>query len=231
MAFKQKPLKQEEFSMKIIEDLGQEKASEQSNKATRYAIFECNECKKHFKARATGSVARSQTTCKNCTLSDDTHYKDPLYAIWNGIKQRCYSPKRKDYHKYGGIGVTMCDEWKNDARKFINFCKQNGWNSELVVDKDIKCRELGIYPTIYSPQTISFITTQKNAEEANAKEVYQYTKDKQFVAKHASCTEASKLFGGSKSSIANACRGLTKSSYGFIWTYDPIYIINSPYMQ
>ena len=30
-----------------------------------------------------------------------------LYGIWNGIKSRCYNPKRESYKNYGARGITM----------------------------------------------------------------------------------------------------------------------------
>lgn len=38
--------------------------------------------------------------------------------IWRGIKDRCYNPNRPEYPLYGGRGITMCDEWKNDFTAF-----------------------------------------------------------------------------------------------------------------
>ena len=219
---KTKPLKQEEFSMKIIEDLGTISLNENSSKKSRYAIFECNECKKHFRARATGLTARNQNVCRECTLSKDQLYTHPLYAIWNGIKQRCYSEKRKDFHKYGGIGVTMSEEFKNSSEAFINFCLENGWNENLVVDKDIKSRELEIYPAVYSRETLSFISIQENAEEANGKEVLKYSLDEELLETFSSATNAALSLGktkAAKSSIANCCRGITHTAFGFKWKY------------
>lgn len=220
---KMKPLNQSEYTMKIIKDLGMTTANENTTSTGRYAIFECTKCSKHFKARCGGSVAKAQTTCHECTLNPLETTKHPLYAIWNGIKQRCYSPKRKDYCKYGAKGVTMCDEWKNNPQSFIDWCIENGWNNSLVVDKDIKCRELNIYPAIYSPKTITFITTQENSEEANAKEVNQFNIDGNFIAKHISCVKAAASVGktgkNAKSSIANCCRGVSKTAFGFKWEY------------
>jgi hypothetical protein len=219
MAFKQQPLKQEDYNMKIIKDLGKTTANKNTTNFARYAIFECNSCKKHFKARCGGSAAKKQSTCYECTRNYKETTKHPLYAIWNGIKQRCYSKKRKDYHKYGGIGVTMADYWINDAQGFIDWCLENGWNKDLVVDKDIKSRILNIDPPIYSKDTISFISVQKNAEEANAKTVLQFDLDGNLLNEFVSTVEAAKAVGTGKSSIANACRGTTKTSMGFKWKY------------
>lgn len=219
---KQQKLIQSDYKMKIIKDLGRTTANESTTSMARYAIFECCSCKKHFKARCGGNSAKNQETCKQCTLSEDQLYKHPLYAIWNGIIQRCYSEKRKDYNRYGGIGVTVHSDWKDNSELFIKWCLENGWNKELVVDKDIKSRELGISPTIYSPETISFITTQQNAEEANAKIVLQYTLDDELINEFKSNTIAALFLGknkSSKSSIANCARGIQKTAFGFKWKY------------
>lgn len=219
MAFKQQPLKQEDFTMKIVKDLGKTTATEFTTHLARYAIFECTECNTHFKARAEGTSAKKQKLCQECTRDPNQYYKHPLYAIWNGIKQRCYSPKRKDYNRYGGIGITMCDEWINSAPTFIEWCLANGWDTSSVVDKDIKCRQLAISPAIYSPDTITFITAQENAEEANAKVVQQFTEDGTLIAEFPSTVKAAASVGVVKSSIANCCRGINKTCKSFVWKY------------
>lgn len=39
-------------------------------------------------------------------LSDQTEQR-----IWSDMKRRCYDPSRKDYHRYGGRGISVCDRW------------------------------------------------------------------------------------------------------------------------
>lgn len=36
------------------------------------------------------------------------------------MKARCYNPKTRAYHRYGGRGIFVCDEWLNSFSKFIN---------------------------------------------------------------------------------------------------------------
>lgn len=43
------------------------------------------------------------------------------YAIWTGIKDRCFNPESKLYPKYGGRGVVMCEEWRDDFLAFYRF--------------------------------------------------------------------------------------------------------------
>lgn len=42
------------------------------------------------------------------------------YRIWSGAKARCSNPKLKSYKDYGGRGIFMCDEWKNDFSLFLH---------------------------------------------------------------------------------------------------------------
>ena len=46
----------------------------------------------------------------------------PLYSRWKCMKSRCYSKTDKDYHNYGGRGITFCDEWAD----FENFLRDMG---------------------------------------------------------------------------------------------------------
>lgn len=43
----------------------------------------------------------------------------PLYSTWKGMKQRCYNPRDVNYKYYGGRGITVCEEWHETPRKFI----------------------------------------------------------------------------------------------------------------
>lgn len=57
-----------------------------------------------------------------------------LYKIWDGIYQRCYNPNQKDYNRYGGRGVVLCDEWK-DSTTFMRWAVNNGYNDTLSIDR------------------------------------------------------------------------------------------------
>jgi hypothetical protein len=34
-----------------------------------------------------------------------------LYSIWKSMMARCYNPNDRGYHRYGGRGIKVCDEW------------------------------------------------------------------------------------------------------------------------
>jgi hypothetical protein len=43
----------------------------------------------------------------------------PEYTIWHNMMARCYKPKSTYFHNYGGRGISVCDEWRNDYKAFL----------------------------------------------------------------------------------------------------------------
>ena len=61
--------------------------------------------------------------------------KTRLYFVWGAIKKRCYKQNNPGYKNYGGRGIKMCDEWKNDYVKFRDWAKNNGYKENLTIDR------------------------------------------------------------------------------------------------
>lgn len=59
----------------------------------------------------------------------------PLYSTWYGMKQRCYYKKAIKYKNYGGRGIQVCDEWRNDPKAFCDWAIANGWEKGLSLDR------------------------------------------------------------------------------------------------
>jgi len=57
-----------------------------------------------------------------------------IYTIWALMKARCSNPKRKEYHRYGGRNIKVCNEWL-DSAKFIEWSINNGYSDELTLDR------------------------------------------------------------------------------------------------
>jgi len=60
---------------------------------------------------------------------------DRLYTIWIGMKQRCYYAKHKQFKHYGGRGITVCDEWKDDFQAFHDWSTSHGYSNNLTIDR------------------------------------------------------------------------------------------------
>ena len=59
----------------------------------------------------------------------------PLYTIWSGMVQRCHNKNASNYYRYGGKGISVCSEWKNDFKKFYDWAIGNGYAEGLSIDR------------------------------------------------------------------------------------------------
>lgn len=77
--------------------------------------------------------------CKGCASkrSNTKHglYFTRLHRIWGGMKQRCKNPNHCAYHRYGGRGITICEEWANDFQAFYDWAMANGYKNDLTLDR------------------------------------------------------------------------------------------------
>ena len=99
-----------ETSMKLIKDLGLRYPTKNSKQKKRYAIFECDNCKKHIKRDIATVERRKQKYCLSCSRiidpSKKTHGKSqtPTYKIWKAMRARCSTVKKYE-------GITVCKRW------------------------------------------------------------------------------------------------------------------------
>lgn len=70
-------------------------------------------------------------------ISRSTHHmtETRIYREWCGIKRRCYNKNDSEYHNYGGRGIIMCEEWKNNFVPFYQWAIENGYDDSLSIDR------------------------------------------------------------------------------------------------
>lgn len=51
-----------------------------------------------------------------------------LYSKYCGMKERCYNKNYKYYHRYGGRGIKICDEWLESFQSFVDWAYKNGYD-------------------------------------------------------------------------------------------------------
>lgn len=152
----------------LIKDKDKRRSSE---RVLQKALYKCR-CgveKEHIMT----SIRNGQSLSCGCYSAEQTskravrhgYHSHPAYRVWAHLKRRCYNVKAKEYPNYGGRGVEVCDEWKNNPGKFVEWAIQNGWAKGLDIDKDIKAKELGLDPLLYSPEMCQFVTRRHNLSE------------------------------------------------------------------
>ena len=126
----------------LIKDLGMMFETEGSKRKRIFGMYKCGFCGTEFKAN-TQSILRGGTRSCGCYKKritgelSKTHglSNTRLNRIWRNIKYRTSNPKNKQYNYYGGRGITICDEWKNDFMSFYNWAMSNGYSDELSIDR------------------------------------------------------------------------------------------------
>lgn len=51
------------------------------------------------------------------------------------MKQRCSNPNRKEWPNYGGRGIVVCDEWREDYAAFREWALGSGYADHLDIDR------------------------------------------------------------------------------------------------
>lgn len=62
-----------------------------------------------------------QVTCAVCIkkLAKAIPMRTPTQRSWDRMKQRCNDPNRREYPRYGGAGITVCERWNNSFEAFL----------------------------------------------------------------------------------------------------------------
>lgn len=125
--------------MKLIKKLGRRTNKTGPNKQS-YGLFLCPYCSKEVER-----PLRDGKICKSCGCAHDKlvgkanikhgDSKSRLHYIWNNMKQRCYNKNDNAYKHYGGRGIKVCNEWKNDYVKFRDWALENGYKDNLEIDR------------------------------------------------------------------------------------------------
>ena len=104
-----------------------------------------------------------------------------LNRIYTNMKSRCYNPHRKDYYRYGGKGITICDEWLSQERvlgmwgrmskgflSFKTWALENGYAENLTIDRIDSTKG-------YSPESCRWVDwkAQENNTSRNHKVTYK----------------------------------------------------------
>ena len=93
-----------------------------SEKWMHLCICECGQEKiaygNHLKSGSTVSCGCFKYDSFISTVTKHSDHGSRTYMIWKGIRRRCNNKNDSAYHRYGGAGIKVCDEW-SDYSKFL----------------------------------------------------------------------------------------------------------------
>ncbi len=78
----------------------------------------------------------------------------PVYRLWRRIINRCENTNYHGYHRYGGRGISVCGEWRNDFTNFYDWAKDK-LNPSLQIDRIDNDGN-------YSPKNCRFVDAKTN---------------------------------------------------------------------
>lgn len=127
--------------------------------------------------RVLGGKSKSCGCKKGEHLITHNLSKHPLYVVWNDIKARCYNIKDPNYKNYGGRGITICEEWKNNFATFYKWSILHGWRKGLEIDRIDNSDNKE-----YSSQNCRFVTKIINGNNKRNNIIFTYNNKSQTIS-------------------------------------------------
>lgn len=87
------------------------------------------------KVRSCGCYLKEINSARNKNMAKHRASNTRLYTIWRGMRVRCSDPKANNFNCYGGRGIIVCDEWRNDFKAFYDWAVANGYADGLTIDR------------------------------------------------------------------------------------------------
>lgn len=150
------------FGRLVINDMRRDYSNPDSKRQTLYAYCECdcgNVRRVNWYALKSGQTvscgcrmreAAAENRAASAVLSERNGTRingkaTRLYRIYRGIKTRLYNPNVQEYPRYGGRGLDMCGEWRNDFQSFRKWALRNGYSDLLTIER--VDNKKGYYPS------------------------------------------------------------------------------------
>lgn len=91
----------------------------------------------------------------------------PLYKVWLNMKDRCHNPNNSHFKYYGGKGIAVCSEWKEDFKLFYDWMINNGYEKGMSIDRIDNSLE-------YSPDNCRIVPFNKQSSNRTTNYAIMY---------------------------------------------------------
>ena len=104
-----------------------------------------------------------------------------LYNIWCDIKKRCYNARCVAYKNYGGRGIKVCNEWRNNYTPFKDWSISNGYKDHLTLDRINVDGD-------YEPNNCRWVTMKEQANNTRKNVCITYKGERKTIAQWSKIT-------------------------------------------
>jgi len=95
----------------------------------------------------------------------DMKTRDQDYSVWTSMKARCNNPNDKDYARYGGRGLSVCQRWRDS---FDDFMKDMGHRKPGYTIERIN------NDGNYEPKNCKWVDRNTQAQNRNYAKMYDF---------------------------------------------------------
>lgn len=128
--------------------------------------------------------ARSKVQNRKYPIGSDSHSR--VYTLWRAMLWRCNDPKHEAYGRYGGAGITVCQEWQ-EFEGFRRWAVAYGYDEKLTIDRVDNTKG-------YSPENCRWATRKEQARNRKSsnfitafgetKYIMDWAKDQRCIVTH-----------------------------------------------
>ena len=112
---------------------------------------------------------------KSCGCHRLVHFRGTkLYYVFRDMINRCRYRNLRAYKRYGGRGITVCDEWKESPKKFYDWAMSHGYKEGLHIDRIDNNKG-------YFPDNCRFVTVKENMRNKTNNHIIEYNGRKQCI--------------------------------------------------
>lgn len=101
--------------------------------------------------------------------------KERLYTMFHNMHKRCYDKDHISFRNYGGRGIGVSEEWRNDFESFYEWSIKNGYNDNLTIDRINNDND-------YSPVNCKFITHKEQQNNRRDNVFVSYEGDTRTIS-------------------------------------------------
>lgn len=139
-------------NLEVIEEAG--RFPQPSGQWQRAFLCKCD-CGETKKIRISHLTTGRVTSCGCKARTIGGRSRSPIYNTWRGMVNRCHYPSYREFHLYGGRGITVCNEWRHDIAAFERWAYANGFRPGLQIDRTDNDQG-------YGPENCRFVTPKEN---------------------------------------------------------------------